>query len=42
MRRFEVSVPADCCASISKPRNDRALRLLREAMRVDTRLSRYL
>jgi len=42
MRGFEVSVPSDCCASISKPRNDRALRLLREAMHVDTRLSRYL
>ena len=42
MRDLEVSVPSDCCASISKARNDRALRLLRESMRIDTRLSRYL
>jgi nicotinamidase-related amidase len=42
MRDFEVSVPSDCCASISKARNDRALRLLRESMDIDTRLSRYL
>lgn len=42
MRGFDVSVPSDCCASISKPRNERALRLLREARQIDTRLSRYL
>jgi nicotinamidase-related amidase len=42
MREFEVSVPSDCCASISKARNDRALRLLRESLEIDTRLSRYL
>ena len=42
MRDFRVSVPADCCASISRTRNDRALRLLRESMKIDTRLSRYL
>lgn len=42
MRDLKVSVPSDCCASISKPRNDRALRLLRESMKIDTRLSRYL
>ena len=37
MRRFEVLVPRDCCASITRARNDRALRLLRESMRIDTR-----
>ena len=42
MREFSVSVPADCCASISRARNDRALRVLREAMELDTRVSRYL
>lgn len=42
MRDLEVSVPSDCCASISKARNERALRLLRESMKIDTRLSRYL
>lgn len=42
MRDFEVSVPSDCCASISKARNDRALRLLRESMKTVTKLSRYV
>ena len=42
MRDFEVSVPSDCCASISRARNDRALRVLREAMRLETRASRHL
>ena len=42
MREFSVSVPADCCASISRARNARALRVLREAMELDTRVSRYL
>jgi len=42
MRDFEVSVPSDCCASISKARNDRALRLLRESMKIETKLSRYV
>lgn len=36
MRDFEVVVPSDCCASITRPRNDRALRLLRESMRMAT------
>lgn len=39
MRGFEVLVPADCTASISKPRNDGALRLLRESLQIDTRVS---
>lgn len=42
MRDFEVSVPSDCCASISKTRNDRALQLLRESMKTVTKLSRYV
>ena len=42
MRDFEVSVPSDCCASISKARNDRALQLLRDSMNVRTKLSRYV
>lgn len=42
MRDFEVSAPSDCCASISKARNDRALRLLRESMKTGTKLSRYV
>jgi len=42
MRDFQVSVPSDCCASISKPRNDRALRLLRESMKVETKPSRHV
>ena len=36
MRDFEVVVPSDCCASITRARNDRALRLLRDAMHVAT------
>ena len=42
MRGFQVSVPADCCASISKARNQRALQVLRDAVHVDTRASRAL
>ena len=42
MREFAVSVPSDCCASISRVRNQRALQVLREAMGIDTRASRYL
>ena len=42
LREFEVSVPPDCCASITKARNDRALRLLRESMKIETKLSRYV
>ena len=40
MREFEVSVPSDCCASISRERNQRALQVLRESMGIDTRTSR--
>lgn len=39
MRGFEVLVPADCTASITKPRNDGALRLLKESLLIDTRVS---
>jgi nicotinamidase-related amidase len=42
IREFAVSVPSDCCASISGARNQRALQVLREAMGIDTRASRYL
>lgn len=42
MRDFEVSVPTDCCASITRARNQRALRLLRESMHLDTRAARQL
>ena len=42
MRDFEVSVPSDCCASISRVRNQRALQVLRESMGIDTRASRVL
>ncbi len=37
MRDFEVAVPADCCASMTRERNTRALALLRAAIHVDTR-----
>ena len=42
MREFSVSVPSDCCASITRARNQRALQVLREAMGIDTRTSRVL
>ena len=42
MRDFDVSVPSDCCASTSRTRNDRALQLLRESMKIETKLSRYV
>ena len=42
MRDFDVSVPPDCCASITRARNERALRLMREAMDLDTGLARHL
>ncbi|HET7655949.1 MAG TPA: isochorismatase family cysteine hydrolase [Luteimonas sp.] len=42
MRDFDVSVPTDCCASITRARNQRALRLLRESMHLDTRAARQL
>ena len=42
MRDFEVTVPSDCCASITKARNAAALRLLKESMRIRTPSSRSL
>jgi nicotinamidase-related amidase len=39
MREFTVSVPSDCCASITRIRNQRALQVLRESMDIDTRAS---
>lgn len=42
MRDFKVSVPPDCCASITRARNERAMRLMREAMGLDTGLARHL
>jgi nicotinamidase-related amidase len=36
MRDFEVVVPSDCCASISRARNQRALRVLRESLGIAT------
>jgi nicotinamidase-related amidase len=36
MREFEVVVPSDCCASITRARNQRALRLMRESMHLAT------
>lgn len=37
MRDFEVAVPSDCCASMTRERNARALALLRASVHVDTR-----
>jgi nicotinamidase-related amidase len=42
MRDFTVSVPSDCCASITSLRNRQALALLRQSLGIDTRASRYL
>ena len=42
MREFEVSVPPDCCASITRARNDRARRVLGESMHLDTGAARHL
>ena len=42
MRGYRVSVPSDCCASISKARNTRALALLKDSMRIRTGASRGL
>ena len=42
MREYAVHVPADCCASITPARNQRALQVLRESMGIDTRASRVL
>ncbi|HSR64404.1 MAG TPA: isochorismatase family cysteine hydrolase [Xanthomonadaceae bacterium] len=42
MREFAVTVPSDCCASITAARNQRALHVLRDAMGIDTRASRFV
>jgi nicotinamidase-related amidase len=42
MLEYDVSVPSDCCASITRARNQRALQVLRESMHIDTRASRAL
>jgi nicotinamidase-related amidase len=42
MREYAVTVPSDCCASITRARNQRALQVLRESMGVDTRASRAI
>lgn len=39
MRHFDVHVPADCTASITKARNDRALGLLKTSLQIDTRVA---
>jgi nicotinamidase-related amidase len=42
MREYDVTVPSDCCASITRARNRRALQVLHESMGVDTRASRTI
>jgi nicotinamidase-related amidase len=42
VREYEVSVPADCIASITSARNENALALMKTAMNLDTRSSRSL
>jgi len=42
MRDFRVSIPSDCCASITAERNRHALALLRQSLQLDTRASRHL
>lgn len=42
MRDLGVSVPSDCCASITAVRNRQALALLRQSLKLDTRASRHL
>jgi nicotinamidase-related amidase len=42
MREFEVSVPSDCCASISAERNAAALKIMKTAMKLSTTSSRRL
>jgi nicotinamidase-related amidase len=36
MRGFEVRVPSDCCASPTRARNERALRVLRDSLQIST------
>lgn len=42
MRDFRVSVPSDCCASITAARNASALSVMKASMKIDTRASRSL
>jgi nicotinamidase-related amidase len=42
MREFQVTVPSDCCASITPQRNASALRLMKASMRLSTPSSRRL
>ena len=42
MREFQVTVPSDCCASISRARNTRALDLMKQSMKLQTGASRSL
>jgi nicotinamidase-related amidase len=42
MREFEVTVPSDCCASISAERNAAALKIMKTAMKLSTTSSRRL
>jgi nicotinamidase-related amidase len=36
MHGFEVRVPSDCCASATRARNDRMLRVLRDSLQIST------
>lgn len=42
MREYGVHVPRDCVASISPERTGRALALMKDAMKIDVRTSRYV
>ena len=42
MREYKVHVPRDCVAAISDTRTDRALELMKVAMDIDVRTSRYV
>ena len=42
MRDYELHVPRDCVAAASSVRSDRALELMKAAMDVDVRTSRYV
>lgn len=41
MREYQVHVPRDCVASISRARTDRALALMKDSMKLDVRSARY-
>jgi len=42
MREYRVHVPRDCVAAVSRARSDRALALMKDAMDLDVRTSRYV